>query len=116
MGIEGTLILLAYGGWSIAAAWLWRYVLPRFVFRFDNRLLAVFVTYVVMAASFVATVAFLDLSGWEFKGMNERPIQQFASGLFFLSPFGLPLFFGAPIVLLADGLLFLRRRYWEPIQ
>ncbi|MEL6529378.1 MAG: hypothetical protein AAGK01_11525 [Pseudomonadota bacterium] len=108
-------ILVLWGVWGILSAWGWRFLLPRFVFRFESKLLALFLTYASMAAMLGFSVWFLEYSGWQLKGTNEEPLQKAGGFVFFLSPIGWPLIVGGPVVLLADVILYLRRRYWEPI-
>jgi len=94
---------------GIASALAWRYALQRWVFRFENRLLAWFLSYLVMAALYGFSLWFLDFSGWNLKGGNEQPIKQVAGILFFLSPIGIPLAVGGPIVFFFDAIIAWRR-------
>ena len=66
-----------------------------------------------MAAFFGASLAFIEYSGWNFKGVNDEPIQKVAEALFFFSPFGLPLMFGGPIFFVIDGFLAVKRKLQE---
>ncbi len=67
-----------------------------------------------MVAMVAFSAWFLENSGWSLKGTNEEPLEIAGAIVFFLSPIGWPLVLGGPVVLIADIVLFLKRRYWEP--
>lgn len=105
---------MAWGLWGSVCAALWRYLLPRYVFRFSNKLLGVALSYAAMIAFFFAALGLLDVSGWNFKASNREPIQRVAEAVFFFTTFGVPLLLGGPIVLALDLLAFLARKLGEP--
>ncbi|KWV93099.1 hypothetical protein [Erythrobacter sp. YT30] len=99
---KGTTILV-YILAGIGCALGWRLLLPRFVFRFKIRALGVVLTYVFMVGAFAATYAYLDHANAF--ALRDTSSPEVAGLIFFLSPVGLPLAIGIPVVLFFDLIL-----------
>ncbi len=96
------LLGLLWIGWGILGVWLLRYALKRWVFRFEKDWVGLVCSYAAIAALGLFAIWFVDFSEWNFKGGNTRLIQQIGGFLFSLSPIGLPLWFGGPVVIAYD--------------
>ena len=114
MGEDAPLVLL-WGAVGILSAWGWRWLLPRYVFRFEAKWLALLCAYVSMALMLAFSFWLFENSGWTFKAANDNPKQIIAEYAFFISPIGTPLIVGAPVIFVADILLFLNRKYLDPL-
>ena len=98
------LAIAAWFAWAILASSAVRFVLRRWVLRFDAEWASFVACYAVMIG-----LAFVEYSGWNLKGMNREPLQQAATFVLIFSPIGLPLIVGGPIVFVWDFLRAWRR-------
>ena len=77
--------------------------------------LAYVVSYLFWIVSFVAGLAFTSWSGLELYGFDRTDLWQVVGAIvFFISPFGLPLLFGAPVVIVADAIRAGRNKFKRP--
>ena len=95
-------IVLLWLGWAVLSVWGTRFVLKWWVFRFQPDWESYAACNAAMIALGFAAMAFVDASGWHLKASNNLPMQKAGAIVLFLSPFGLTLWIGGPIVLLND--------------
>lgn len=92
--------------WAPLCAWLSRYVVVRV---FEKRLgrAAYFVAYGVWIVSVIAGLIFVQWTGMQFYGFDRSDPWQLAGWIvLFVSPFGLPTLFGAPVIFALDLIRF----------
>ena len=110
-----SLIELGWWLWEPLCAWLVRVVVVRLL---RPRLgdWAFVAAYAVWVVSFLAGMAYVAWSGMEMYGFDASdPWQLSGWVVLFLSPFGLPVLFGGPIIFIVDFVRFaIRTRQAAP--
>ena len=96
------LLVVVWLVWCFVASLGLRYALKRWVFRYEREWLAYLCCYATMIVLGLLAAWFVDYSGWHFKHGNTQPIQRVAEFVLILSPSGLPLHIGGPVVILYD--------------
>lgn len=92
--------------WAPLSAWIVRAVVVRLLFG-HVREAAYIIAYLVWIGGFLTNLWFVEWSGMRMYGFDRTDPWQFAGWVaMWLSPFGLPLVVGAPIIFVVDVIRF----------
>jgi hypothetical protein len=98
-----TLFAIGWFLWAPLCAWFSRSLIVRLL-RPRMGYAAYGVAYAFWVVSLIAGLTFVQWTGMQFYGFDRTDPWQLAGWIIlFLSPFGLPLLFGGPVVLVADA-------------
>ena len=108
-----TLFSIVWLLWAPLCAWFVRALIVRLLHRQMGGASFAY-AYTFWIVSFISALVFAQWSGMQMYGFDRSDPWQLAGWIvLFISPFGLPLLFGAPVVLLSDAIRFVVIPAWQ---